>query len=151
MKDFDERVKQLFCEIGQCMKMVLSTSYNDCPTSRMMSIIVFNEKFYFQTDKNFRKYEQLQKNRKVALCIDNLSVEGICLELGHPTNDEVFSELYMKCFPSAYEKYTGLSNERLFEISPKYIKKWIYEDGKPYEEIFDFTVKVYEKKEYDCN
>lgn len=64
--------------------MVLSTSYQDKVTSRMMSVIIFDGEFYFQTDKNFRKYNQIKNNPNVLLCCDNISVEGICTELGKP-------------------------------------------------------------------
>lgn len=40
--------------------MVLSTSLHDEVTSRMMSFIIQDEKFYFQTDNRFRKYAQLR-------------------------------------------------------------------------------------------
>ncbi len=46
----------------------------------MMSIIIDGGKFYFQTDKDFRKYEQIKGNPHVALCIDNLSIEPIYIQ-----------------------------------------------------------------------
>lgn len=138
----------LFDEIGESRKMVLSTSFEEYVTSRMMSIVITDGTFYFQTDRIFRKYEQLQKNEKVALCIDNISVEGRCRELGHPMENSVFLSLYEKHFPNSFKRYTGLADERLFAVKPTYIRKWIYENGESYEEIFDFESKTYEKKKY---
>lgn len=148
MSLFEEKCATLFDEIGEYKKMVLSTSFEDYVTSRMMSIIIFDGIFHFQTDKTFRKYEQLQKNRKVALCIDNISIEGYCNELGHPLENPKFCNLYEKYFSNAFKRYTQLTNECLFAIEPIYIKKWIYEEGEPYEEIFDFVHKKYEKRKY---
>ena len=123
MSLFEEKCAVLFHEIGECKKMVLSTSFEDRVTSRMMSIIMLDGLFYFQTDKSFRKYEQLQKNRNVALCMDNISVEGYCRELGHPEENPKFCGLYEKYFPSAFHRYTRLTKERLFAVEPIYIKK----------------------------
>lgn len=145
---FKQRTAELFDEIGEAKKMVLSTSFNDNVTSRMMSIIVMDGEFYFQTDKTFRKYEQLKNNSKAALCTDNIQVEGVCECLGSPLENEAFCELYKKHFYFSYEQYTSLENEILFSLKPIYIKKWIYENGNPYEEEFDFVNETYEKKAY---
>ena len=145
---FDEQCQALFRDIGEHKKMVLSTSFEGCVTSRMMSVVIFDDIFYFQTDMTFRKYAQLKKNEKAALCIDNLQIEGLCRELGHPACNPTFSSLYEKHFPSAFKRYTYLANERLFSFKPTYIKRWIYEEGEPYEEIFDFTHRLYEKRKY---
>ena len=52
-------VVNFYKELGESKKMVLSTSLNDVVTSRMMSIVVLNKKIYFQTDRTFRKYKQI--------------------------------------------------------------------------------------------
>ena len=48
MEQFKEKLEKLFMDIGSSRKMVLSTSYQDKVTSRMMSIIVLDGCFYFQ-------------------------------------------------------------------------------------------------------
>lgn len=146
--EFAKQTASLFEQIGESRKMVLSTSINDNVTSRMMSVIIFNGIFYFQTDQTFRKYEQLQKNSKAALCIDNFQIEGTCKEMGNPLKHDFFCKLYEKYFPFSYTRYTSLSNERLFALEPTYIKKWIYEEGEPFEEIFDFFKREYRKLAY---
>lgn len=123
MNLFDINCNSLFKEIGEYKKMVLSTSFDNHVTSRMMSIIIIDRIFYFQTDKTFRKYEQLQQNPYAALCIDNYQIEGHCKELGNPLENKVFCELYKKYFPSSYERYSKLPKERLFALKPLYIKK----------------------------
>lgn len=67
-KHFTEQCRLLFEELKDHEKMVLSTSLNDRVSSRMMSIIVLNRSFYFQTDKTFRKYDQIMNNPYAALC-----------------------------------------------------------------------------------
>lgn len=151
MNEFESKIKEFFYNIGNHKTMVLSTSFNDKVTSRMMSVILFDEKFYFQTDMTFRKYEQMKNNPNVALCIDNIQVEGICREIGRPQDNSDFCRLYQENFSGSYELYSGLQNERLFEIIPTYIQKWIYEDGKPFVEALDFENKIYSKQEYICD
>ena len=89
-KVFFEKLHELFLEFGLGKKMVLSTCVNHQVSSRMMSLVLLDGKFYFQTDLNLRKYQQLKSNPNVALCIDNLQIEGICEEIGHPLDNTAF-------------------------------------------------------------
>lgn len=148
MGEFDIKVKKMFEALGEAKNMVLSTTLNNHVTSRMMSIIILENDFYFQTDKNFRKYEQIRGNHQVALCLDNVQIEGICHEVGKPIGSKEFCEQYEKFFKSSYERYTLMQNERLFRIEPTFIQKWIYENGIPFVERFDFAQKEYEKIQY---
>ena len=148
MEQFKEKLEKLFMDIGSSRKMVLSTSYQDKVTSRMMNIIVLDGCFYFQTDRTFRKYEQMKKNSNVALCIDNFQIEGVCRELGHPSENPDFCEEYEKSFKNSYDRYTSHAQERLFVVKPCYIQKWIYEDGEPFVEIFDLGEGSYSKTVY---
>ena len=148
MELFEKQCSELFISLGDHKKMVLSTSLHDKVSSRMMSLIILEDQFYFQTDHQFRKYEQIQKNPNVSLCIDNVQVEGICEELGHTLDNPAFCELFRQHFPGSYELYTRLANERLFRITPVYMQKWIYENKKPFVEMFDFVNRRYQKEAY---
>lgn len=149
--EFAEAYGNFWKGLGTNKKMVLSTSLGEVVTSRTMSIIIFQEKFYFQTDKTSRKCRQIKDNCNVALCIDNIQVEGICSELGHPGTNMEFLEAYKKYFPSSFIRYSSLENERLFQISPIFIEKWIYIDGAPYIETFDIANKRYVLEQYIAN
>lgn len=148
MEQFKEKLEKLFMDIGSSRKMVLSTSYQDKVTSRMMSIIVLDGCFYFQTDRAFRKYEQMKKNPNVALCIDNFQIEGVCRELRHPSENPDFCKEYEKSFKNSFDRYTSHAQERLFVVKPCYIQKWIYEDGEPFVEAFDLKAGNYSKALY---
>lgn len=145
---FHEKYDNFLKEFGKGKTMVLSSSENNRVTSRMMSVVQANGLFYFQTDKTFRKYNQLIVNPQVALCINNIQIEGICHEIGHPTKNDVFSGLYQEIFNSSFKRYTALENERLFVMKPTYIERWLYIDGVPYLEIFEIENKKYELVEY---
>lgn len=150
MNSFELKKEEIFSNFGYSKNMVLSTSYQDKVTSRMMSVIIFDGEFYFQTDKNFRKYNQIKNNPIVSLCCDNISVEGICTELGKPLDNNRFIKLYEKYYNYSYQQYSSLQNERLFKVTPLYIQIWIYENAKPYIEILDFKSNEYRKTLYEC-
>lgn len=150
MNSFELKKEEIFSNFGYSKNMVLSTSYQDKVTSRMMSVIIFDGEFYFQTDKNFRKYNQIKNNPNVSLCCDNISVEGICTELGKPLDNNRFIKLYEKYYNYSYQQYSSLQNERLFKVTPLYIQIWIYENAKPYIEILDFKSNEYRKTLYGC-
>lgn len=145
---FQEEYTKFYKEFGESKKMVLSTSLNDIVTSRTMSIIVLDEKIYFQTDKTLRKYRQLKGNSNVSLCIDNIQIEGYCEEVGRPLENIEFSHAFKKHFLSSYTSYTSLKNERLFEVIPTRIERWLYIDSAPYIEIFDVANKRYSLNQY---
>lgn len=145
---FEEKYNKLLSDIGNHKTMVLSTSVNDMVYSRMMSVVQYNKKFYFQTDCKMDKYSQLKINSNVSLCFDNISIQGKCKEIGIPLEDESFCELYSKHFNRAYQMYSHLENEVLFEITPTVIKVWSYENNQPYYDIYNVKGKTYVRNAY---
>lgn len=148
MNSFNENYKMFLSAFGSGRKMVLSTAENNIVSSRMMSVVQIDGTFYFQTDINFRKYRQLTKNPNVALCIDNIQIEGEAAELGRPLENAPFCETFEKSFKGSYDAYTSLNNERLFAVKPLFIERWIYQNGIPFIEQFEFKTSTYQIKEY---
>ena len=97
MSVFMEKYESFLMEFAKGKTMVLSSSENNKVTSRMMSIVHNNGLFYFQTDKTFRKYHQLISNPQIALCADNIQIEGVCKEIGHPMDNAAFGSIYKEC------------------------------------------------------
>lgn len=151
MTIFEKEISTFFEQFGEYKLMVLSTSLDDKVSSRMMSIVAFDGKFYFQTDKTLRKYAQLQGNPNVSLCIDNIQIEGSCIEFGKPADHPKFCELFAKYYKGSYDSYSFLPDERLFEVAPVFIERWLYENGDPFIETFDFTTGSYERIAYVPN
>ncbi len=146
---FEEKYLEFWRNFGESKKMVLSTSFDNIVTSRTMSIIQSHGKLYFQTDAALRKYHQLKNNPHVALCIDNIQIEGICMEIGSPAENADFCDAYKACFPSAFRRYTMLENERLFVVTPTFIESWVYIDSIPYIQILDIKNRKYISKQYN--
>ncbi len=145
---FEDMYKMFLQEFGQGRKMVLSTSLSDYVTSRMMSVVQRDGIFYFQTDKEMHKYKQLSGNPHVALCIENIQIEGLCSETGCPLEDAEFCRLYEECFPGSFQRYSALEKERLFAVTPLRVERWLYLDGKPCLEEMDVKQRRYARKEY---
>ena len=74
VSDFQEKLESFYSDFGTGKTMVLSTSADGIVSSRMMSVVLIDGKFFFQTDKELRKYSQLKNNKNVALCIDNIQI-----------------------------------------------------------------------------
>ena len=146
--NFEEQLLQFYKEFGKGKKMVLSTSKEDKVYSRMMSVVCIEGDFYFQTDRNFRKYHQIKDNPNVALCIDHIQIEGVCEELGQPLKNDAFCEVFKETFRGSYDMYTALENERFFVVKPTFIERWVYKDTVPFIETFDFVNKTYRLEEY---
>lgn len=148
MYSFTERYNAFLTEFGDARIMVLSTSKDNHVTSRMMSMVLYDGAFYFQSDKTFRKYEQLSHNPNVALCIENIQIEGICEEVGRPADFSFFCDTYQKRFANSYKRYTFLENERLFCIKPRFVERWVYLEGIPFMETFDIESETYHLMQY---
>lgn len=149
MNEFQNKLCAFLGEFGIGKSMVLSTSLHDKVTSRMMSVVQKDGVFYFQTDKTFRKYEQLTHNANVALCIDNIQIEGICEELGHPKEHHDFCEAFAERFQNSYKHYSGLPNERLFRVTPTRIERWLYEGDNALVEVMDVENETYTLSPYE--
>ena len=145
---FREAYDTFWRELGTNRTMVLATSLHDAVTARMMSFVILDGKFYFQTDRTSRKYNQLRSNANVSICADNIQIEGRCVELGRPADDTRFCAVYREHFPNAYTRYSLLTNERLFDVTPTFIERWRYLDGIPYIESFHVENKHYLLERY---
>lgn len=108
-----------------------------------MSVIIYDGKFYCQTDETYLKFKQLSENPNAALCFKNFSVEGKCRCIGKPLdeNNAFFAKAYKKYFLGSYKAYSSVSTERLLEIDPVLIYSWNYKSTKPFMEYWDFEHK----------
>lgn len=145
---FKKKVEEFFTNLGNSKKMVFATSFENRVTARMMSVIIYDNKFYLQTDKNFLKYYQLVNNPQVALCFDNVQIEGIAKVIGQPKETQFFLALFSKAFKNSYETYSFLENERLIEITPTFITVWNYKEKQAIRENFHFNNNEYSETIY---
>ena len=72
-----------------------------------------------------------------------IQMEGICREVGTPQENEEFIQAFQAHFPSSFQRYSMLEKERLFLFEPKFIERWLYDNGIPYVEQFDICSRRY--------
>ncbi len=149
MNEFLNKYNDFLSIFKKGKTMVLSSCENNKVSSRMMSIVCIDGMFYFQTDKSFRKYRELIHNSQVALCIDNIQIEGVCKEIGHPMSNAQFCSEYEKNFNTSFKMYSSLKNERLFEVSPTFVERWLYIEDVPFIETFVVEHQVYKLTKYE--
>ncbi|MEG0615782.1 MAG: pyridoxamine 5'-phosphate oxidase family protein [Oscillospiraceae bacterium] len=147
---YQAKIDEFFSAFGESGILCLATAADEKVSARSMSFIICGEKFYFQTDKNFAKYSQICKNKNVALCVNNIQIEGVCREIGHPFDAENswFSEKYEQLFKNSFESYSHLKTEGVFEVSPTKITVWKYEGSETFREVFDTAEKSFRKEKY---
>ena len=150
--NYNVMMDEVFNQLGSHKVMVLATSFEDRVTARNMSCIIMKHKIYFQTDKNFLKTQQMLKNQNVALCVDNIQLEGIAKIIGSAEEVPEFCEAYKRYFRASYDTYTHLINQVIIEVEPTFIILWRYADGrKPYRDFLDCVQNKAYREMYDIS
>lgn len=145
---FEERLAAFEAEFGAGRKMVLATVGGGRVSARMMSVVRIGGLYYFQTDRLLPKYAQLTENPRAALCADNIQLEGVCREVGRPTEHAAFAQAFAALYPASFAMYTALENERLFALAPTLLERWVYKEKLPYVETLDFERRAYSLRPY---
>ncbi|WP_294476723.1 pyridoxamine 5'-phosphate oxidase family protein [uncultured Ruminococcus sp.] len=138
--------ERLWQDIGTHGVMVLSTCADNRVTSRSMTVVVIDGRFYCQTNKDYLKCRQIAENPNAALCFGNYSIEGRCSIIGKPYDNPEFISAMEKFYPDAVKRWSGLPEECVLEITPTLIKSWVYENNVPYIETWDFSDDTYRKE-----
>lgn len=113
-----------------------------------MSFVIYENKFYCQTDKRFLKVEQILDNLKVSICIDNIQIEGVAQIIGKPLEHNMFVTLFKKYFKNSYENYSFLENEILLEINSIFVTVWNYKESVPTRAFYRLASKEYAEEIY---
>ncbi|MGL4772679.1 MAG: GyrI-like domain-containing protein [Clostridium sp.] len=148
--DFNEEVEKFFSKLGESKTMVLSTTNGHRVSSRNMSMIINNGKFYFQTDIKFEKFRDISNNKSVALCVDNIQIEGNISKVMKLYNEDAkaFKEKFKEMHSNSYEAYSRLIDNRVFEIVPTLIKLYCYEGKNVVRKYIDFERGIAYKVNY---
>ena len=147
--NFENEIGKVYNKIGKSKFAVLATSSHNKPTARTMSIVIFDNKIYCQTSNEYVKYKQICENNNVALCIENIQIEGIANIKGKTIEQSKFIEMYKKNHNGSFKKYSGLDESRLIEIIPIKIIIWEYNlNGIPSRMFLELeTKKAYREME----
>lgn len=149
---FEEGKALLFKKLGDSKIMALASSVDDYVMVRNVSCLFYNDKIYFKTDKNFRKTQQLFKNKRVALCCGGVQVEGIAVNKGLVVDEpeRVFEVLYKKHLWQSYNAYSHEDTEILIEVTPGFVEIWDEDENRyAFQTFVDFNAKTCEVVPYD--
>ncbi|MBD5424146.1 MAG: pyridoxamine 5'-phosphate oxidase family protein [Allobaculum sp.] len=148
-----EKAYQIFQEkLGAWKIMALASCVDNYPMVRNVSCLIYNEKIYFKTDKNFRKTKQLYENPRVALCFNGTQIEGEAHIKGLVVEEEgrTFETLYKKYLWQSYNAYSHEDTEILVEVTPKFVEIWDEDQNRHAYQIFlDFDTQEAFYKPYD--
>lgn len=131
--DFEKIKNEVIFNLENNRTWVLSTASDGNVSSRSMSIINKGLNIYFQTNKCYIKHNQMNKNNNVALCFNNISIEGVAEEIGDwkDENNKELMKLYKSVHLSSFNAYGLLDGQVVYKITPKKIKIWKYINGNP--------------------
>jgi uncharacterized pyridoxamine 5'-phosphate oxidase family protein len=149
---YDELELEIIKLIDHGHSMVLATCSNSRVTVRMVSTVHIGLTIFFQTSKNSVKYSQILDNLQIALCAENMQIEGVAAVLGYPLANEncFFVELYQNIHPNSFKTYSHLLSNVVIEVKPTFITLWKHDAlGKPYRDFLDITRKLAYQEMYD--
>jgi uncharacterized pyridoxamine 5'-phosphate oxidase family protein len=132
--------KLVFSRLGESKIMVLATCTENRPTARSMSCIMLGGYIYLQTDRRFKKYEQIKNNPSIALCFDNVQIEAKAELCGHPLNpsNAKFAKAFEEHFKASFDAYSHLKDEVLIKCTTTKITFWEYIEGNAFRRTFDY-------------
>ena len=114
--EFENLKNEIAILLKKANVIVVSTSLKDHVTSRTVNCFSDGLNLYFVTSKAYTKYKQLLKNHSIAVCKDNLQLEGVAEIKGHPNNNNiVIDDEEAKKYIDQYSKY---KNAVLIKIVP---------------------------------
>ena len=145
---FEEKYNEILMPFQNGAVFVLATAINNRPASRSISGFSMDGKIYFQTDKEMEKAIHISQNPYVSICLNEIQIQGICTEKGHPmtNSNATFLLKFKEYFPRAFEKYSHVQTEVVFEVTPQFIKIWKSVDGIPCLETVDVVHKICDQK-----
>lgn len=151
--NFNRMKEEIIHQLGESKIMVLATASNNRVTARSVSCVFDELRILFQTDSIFTKAKQIKENPYVALCYDNIQIEGMAFLKGHPCDESnrAFIDKYKKYYTSSFKLYSGIKTEVVIEVQPSIITLWKYEYGKPFQDILLVQKKKAYRKLYSHN
>ena len=148
--NYSELENEILDALDKNSTWVLSTSFNNYVTSRTMSIVHIGLNLFFQTNRCYVKHEQMELNEQVALCYQNISIEGVVENIGDWScdNNAEIMELYKEKHKGSFDFYGMLNGQTVYKVSPIKIKLWKYVNGKPIREVLFVREKRAERLDF---
>jgi general stress protein 26 len=122
--NFEEKKGQMvkFLQSPDNAVMVLGTSCDDRVLVRNVLTVSDGHDIYFFTWRHSRKGEQIERNHKVALCKDDVQIEGIAEILGGFDEEHTkrYTDLIRSKFPDAIERWERRPSMVIVRVKPTF-------------------------------
>ena len=123
--DYCEKYKEFAETLENNKSIVLATSHRDKVMARTVYYALHDSSLYFLTSSAYAKYKQIARNQNVALCLNNIQIEGVAHIKGHPSayeNKAVLEHLIKRCPEN--NRYVKRKNTVLVEVKIGNITMW---------------------------
>ncbi len=142
---FEEAKGEKIRFLEQNQNMVLATSVNNRVTARTVSYASEGLTVIFFTFSTLKKLAQIKANQKVALCIDNVSIEGTAKIVGSPLKEknQRLVEIYKKKLPGTFERWFARIPKSLVfvTVKPTLMVSWVTRGNESLLEYLDLKGK----------
>ena len=154
---FDKVKQEKIKFLAQNKYIVLATSLENRVTARTVRYVSEGLNIIIFTLAHSKKVVQIKANQKVALCLNNVSIEGTAELIGRRKKEGKRLEgIIKKQFPGYLEWWLNRCPELAIfvKVVPNRIVSWIASDEKPLVEYLDLQKKKaflaipWEKQEY---
>ena len=124
IQDYQKCVEEKLKFLRENRHIVLATSYNDSVTARTIDYACSGFEILFLSWDHHVKITQIKGNPRVALCRDNIQIEGLAQILGNPFDEKNrrYNELYKEKLPILFEKFAGLPGMVFVKVTPGLFK-----------------------------
>lgn len=123
--NYEEKKEEVikYLESEENDTMVLATSTNNRVLARNVLIFSRELELYFFTWEHSRKCQQIRKNPNVALCKNDMKIEGIAEILGGLTEEETkeYTDFMRSKAPESIEKWEKYPSMVIVRVRPTQI------------------------------
>jgi general stress protein 26 len=142
---FDDLKEEKIRMLAENQFIVLATSLNNRVTARAVRYASEGLTIVFATLTNLKKVVQIRANSKVALCLNNASIEGTA-ELFSEQEEEGkrLEKIIKKKHPGYLEWWyarTPPEQEVYVKVTPTLIVSYVFKDETPFLEYLDLPNK----------
>ena len=123
--------------------IVLATSCDNRVTARTVTYATKGLEIYFMSWDHHKKILQIKENPKVALCKDNISIEGVAEILGNPLDERnnEYAEIYKEKLPRDFTGFANLPGMVMVKVTPTLIVSWVRRHNRFFLEYLDLKNK----------
>lgn len=123
------------------MLAVLATSADNRVTARTVDYASKGLDIYFLSWEHHNKCTQIKANPRVALCIDNIQIEGRAKILGSPLDakNTKAADIYRAKLPLIFKDFAARSGMVIVKITPNLIVTFVKSENRRYWEHLDLS------------